>query len=223
MKHTTDSLIMAFSLNSIKCIALDAFAFTFALADVILRGGFVILAAILLTLKDTLLSIDKPMEHKHVTYLGLLQDVKTPLRSKVELLAELKKSIKQNHIPDAAIIPTFKVIRATLANSQLCEIGFSIISCLVKRLEQQDQLPIAAAEGKKTYSYILECISNGTRQTRSRAIQAFIEFWKASHEDVETIIRDTALVSNSPQVKEAAMQWLVKVWLSRHVHGLFLS
>ena len=151
------------------------------------------------------------MEQQATHLLAVLKNSNVTVDTKIDLLTKLKTQIKHQQVPEVAINPVFEVVRTAISNVQLLDAGFSILFHLTKRLELQDQSSIIAAEGKKTYSYILERLGDTKDRTRSWAIQALTEFWKTSHTDVEQIIRDMALSGKSPRAKEAAMQWIVKV------------
>ncbi|MCJ1403770.1 suppressor of tub2 mutation [Xylographa trunciseda] len=150
------------------------------------------------------------MEQQATHLLAVLKNSNVTVDTKIDLLTKLKTQIKHQQVPEVAITPVFEVVRTAISNAHLLDAGFSILFHLTKRLELQDQSSIIAAEGKKTYSYILERLGDAKDRTRSWAIQALTEFWKASHTDVEQIIRDMALSGRSPRAKEAAMQWVVK-------------
>ncbi|MCJ1431540.1 suppressor of tub2 mutation [Xylographa pallens] len=150
------------------------------------------------------------MEQQAIHLLAVLKNSNVTVDTKIDLLTKLKTQIKHQQVPEVAIDPVFEVVRTAISNVQTLDAGFSILFHLTKRLELQDQSSIIAAEGKKTYSYILERLGDPKDRTRSWAIQALTEFWKASHTDVEQIIRDLALGGRSPRAKEAAMQWIVK-------------
>ncbi|MCJ1287897.1 suppressor of tub2 mutation [Xylographa opegraphella] len=150
------------------------------------------------------------MEQQATHLLAVLKNSNVTVDTKIDLLTKLKTQIKHQQVPEVAINPVFEVVRTAISNVQLLDAGFSILFHLTKRLELQDQSSIIAAEGKKTYSYILERLGDAKDRTRSWAIQALTEFWKASHTDVEQVIRDIALSGRNPRAKEAAMQWIVK-------------
>jgi len=157
------------------------------------------------------LGITYDMEQQCYHILAVLKDANVQLDTKLDLLTKLKTYIKHHHVPEVAINPGFAVVRFAISNSQLLDAGFSILSHLTKRLELQEQLPLTAAQAKKTYPIILERLGDAKDRVRLRAIQALTEFWKASHTDVEQLIRDSALSGKSPRAKEAALQWILKV------------
>jgi CLIP-associating protein 1/2 len=142
----------------------------------------------------------------------VLTDLLRVQDTKLDLLTKLKTHIKHHHVPEPAINPAFEVVRFALSNPQLVDAGFSILSHLTKRLELQDQLPVTAAQGKKTYPIVLERLADAKDRVRLRAIQALTELWKASPADVEQVIRESALSGKSPRAKESAMQWIIKVF-----------
>jgi len=151
------------------------------------------------------------MEQQCVHLLAALRSASVALDVKLDLLTKLKTHIKHHHVAEPAINPAFEVIRYAISHSQFLDAGFSILSHLTKRLELQEQLPLIAAQGKKTYPIILERLGDAKDRVRLRAIQALTELWKASHTDVEQLVRDSALAGKSPRAKEAGMQWIIKV------------
>jgi CLIP-associating protein 1/2 len=153
------------------------------------------------------------MELQCVHTLAALRSPSVALDVKLDLLTKLKTHIKHYHVAEPAVNPAFEVIRYAISHPQLLDAGFSILSHLTKRLELQEQLPLVAAQGKKTYPIILERLGDAKDRVRLRAIQALTELWKASHTDVEQLVRDSALAGKSPRAKEASMQWIIKVRL----------
>ncbi|MCJ1474512.1 suppressor of tub2 mutation [Lambiella insularis] len=150
------------------------------------------------------------MEQQAIHLLTVLKNPSVSVESKAELLTKLKTHIKHHQVPELAICTTYEVARTAISNAQLLELGFSILFHLTKRLEIQDQSHIVACEAKKTYPYLLERLGDSKDRTRAWALQAFTEFWKASHTDVEQFMRDVVLGGKSSKAKEAALQWVVK-------------
>ncbi|MCJ1245786.1 suppressor of tub2 mutation [Trapelia coarctata] len=185
-------------------------ALTLTILLIIIIPGGLISAAVLILLKYFGIDLFE-MEQQATHLLAVSKNAHVPLETKLDLLIKLKTYIKHHHVPESAIAPAFDVVRFAISNSQLLDAGFSILSHLTKRLELQEQLPLTAAQGKKTYPIILERLGDAKDRVRLRAIQALTEFWKASHTDVEQLIRDSALSGKSPRVKEAAMQWILKM------------
>lgn len=134
-----------------------------------------------------------------------------------ELLSKFKSHIKNHHVPEAAA--PFEVARLAIADSTFAVAGFSILSCLIRRLELQDQQSVIAAQGIKTYPVLVDRLAAGlgteshtaNAQIAPRAIQALGEFWRISHVDVESYLRDKALSSKNPKAKEVSIQWIVRM------------
>ena len=142
---------------------------------------------------------------------GVLKNNNASLPTKLALLAKLKANIKHQHVPLSAIPPCFEVVRMAISSPELIDQGFSILSHLTKRLLLQDQGSILASQAIITYPYIIDCMGDTKDRVRARAAQALTDFWTSFHVDVEQALRDTALASTIPAVKESAMQWIIKV------------
>ena len=130
---------------------------------------------------------------------------------KIDLTDKLKAYIKHHSVPTSSIADAFACIRICLSNSELCDVGFSTLSHLSKRLVLQKQQNILALEGRNTFNLLLERLGDAKERIQQRAIQAFVDLWSASSDNVETFIRDKALTSNNPRAKKASMQWILQV------------
>ena len=157
------------------------------------------------------LSIISRMESQAQNLEGVLKNNNVFLPTKLALLAKLKANIKHQHVPLPAISPCFEVVRTAISSPELLEQGFSILSHLTKRLLLQDQGSILASQATKTYPYVIHSMGDSKDRVRIRAAQALTDFWTSFHADVEQALRDTALDSEVPAVKENAMQWIIKV------------
>ena len=167
-----------------------------------------------------LLSANLTMEQQATNLLAVVKNHNVPVDTKLKLLGDLKAYIKHHQVPEAAVSPSFEVVRASISTSQLLDVGFSTLSHLTKRLLLQDQHHHLATQAHKTYPCVLERLGDQKDRVRLRAIQAFADFWPASPADVEQVIRESALTSKSPRAKEAGMQWIVKVRTVCNASGL---
>ena len=141
----------------------------------------------------------------------VLQTTEVDPASKIDLTNKLKTFIKHRSVPASAVANSFECIRICLSDSELSEAGFSTLSHLSKRLTLQNQQDLLAQEGIKTFDILLERLGDSQERDRQRAIQAFIDFWSTSPQDVETFIRDKALTTKNTRAKRASMQWIVQV------------
>jgi len=153
------------------------------------------------------------MEQQAMDLLATMRNANASVDDRANLIAELKSNIKHQHVPDAAVAPSFEVVRTAIASqhSSLLSAGFSTLSHLTKRLNLQEQPHLIASQGPKTYPLLLEKLGDQKDRVRLLAAQAFTDFWFACPQDVERNIRDVALASKHPRAKEASLQWLLKV------------
>lgn len=201
---------MALSRSSTLCQIVGGLAY---LLFVLIPGCLITVVLFTLFPKlDDLLAGQLTMEQQALHVLAVLRNSHVALETKLDHLTKLKTHIKHHHVPEPAINPAFEVVRFAISTPQFTDAGFSILSHLTKRLELQEQLSLTAAQGKKIYPIILERLGDAKDRVRLRAIQGLTELWKASPTDVEQLIRDSALAGKGPRAKEAAMQWIIKVW-----------
>ncbi|KAI9879294.1 MAG: suppressor of tub2 mutation [Pleopsidium flavum] len=153
------------------------------------------------------------MDRQAMDLLAVIRNANASIDDKANLIGELKSNIKHQHVPDAAVAPSFEVVRTAIASphSSLLAAGFSTLSHLTKRLILQNQPHLIVSQGTKTYPLLLEKFGDQKDRVRLLAAQAFTDFWFASPQDVEHSIRDIALAGKHPRSKEASLQWLVKM------------
>ncbi|KAI4129163.1 MAG: hypothetical protein LQ347_003892 [Umbilicaria vellea] len=151
------------------------------------------------------------MDQQAEALLTIIKDNNVPLELKLTNIGELKANIKHRHVPDAAISPSFEIIRIGLMSLALQDAAFSTLSHLTKRLVLQEQQHIVAAQGANTYPLLVERLGDQKDRVRIRASQAFTDFWLAASADVEGVIRDVVLPGKHPRAKEAGLQWISKM------------
>lgn len=151
------------------------------------------------------------MESKATSLLFAMRSVPAAQDDAFSELDELKRNIKHRQVPGTAIIPLFNLIDYAISSAHYVDAGFSILGHLTKRLILQDQKELLISQGLKTLPSIVNSLGDQTDRIRQRATQALCDFWHLSAMNVEQIIRDTALTSDIPKVKEAGMRWILKV------------
>lgn len=150
------------------------------------------------------------MEQQAEDLLVFIKDSNVPLELKIMNISELRANIKHRHVPDAAISPSFEIIRFGIMSLALQDAAFSTLSHLTKRLVLQEQQHIVAVQGAQTYPLLVERLGDQKDRVRIRASQAFTDFWLAASADVEQVIRDVVLPGKHPRAKEAGLQWISK-------------
>ena len=151
------------------------------------------------------------MEQQADDVLAMVKNHNLSMENKIKAITDLKAQIKHRQVPDAAVSPTFEVIRIGIATPSLLDAAFATLSHLIKRLTLQDQQHILSSQGNKTYPLILERLGDQKDRVRLRASNALTDFWTVSPSDVEQLVRDMVLSGKNPRAKEAGMQWVSKV------------
>ena len=146
--------------------------------------------------------------------LEVLRAAEIDVALKIDLTNKLKAYIKHHSVPASALANSFECIRICLSKLELCDVGFSTLSHLSKRVIIQKQQSILAYEGSKTFDILLDRLGDSKERVQQRAGQAFIDFWSGSPQDVETFIRDEALTTKNARAKKASLQWIVQVGFS---------
>ena len=139
----------------------------------------------------------------------------------LSLLNELKADIKHRQVSESAIVPLFDLVQQSILQYDFVEAGFSILGHLTKRLVLQEQKELLLSQGLNTLPSIVCSLGDQRDRIRQRAAQALLDFWHLASADVEQVIRDVALTSKIPKVKEAGMKWILKV--STMLQALFVT
>lgn len=151
------------------------------------------------------------MEAKATSLLVAMRSVPAAQDEAFTELDELKRNIKHRQVPSTAITALFNLIDYAISSTHYADAGFSILGHLTKRLILQEQKELLISQGLETLPSIVDSLGDRTDRIRQRATQALSDFWHLSAMNVEQIIRDTALTSKIPKVKEAGMKWILKV------------
>ena len=151
------------------------------------------------------------METKAVALATAIRNGHTPMAPILNRLGELKTEIKHRQVPDGAIAPLFGLVGDSITRFDYVEAGLSILGHLTKRLVLQEQKELLVFQTLRILPSIIECFGDQRDRIRQRAIQALSDAWQLSSTNVEQVIRDVALTSERPVVKEAGMRWILKV------------
>jgi CLIP-associating protein 1/2 len=154
------------------------------------------------------------MEQEAQSLLGILKRSSVTVDAKVTAFNSIKSNIKHLRVPDAAQPTIFECIRIAISSSQspsLAATAFSTLGHLIKRLSLQQQNNVIVAQAKKLLPILLERLGDARESHRNAASSNLGDFYPYAHELVEALIKENALVGNSPRTKETAMMWVVKV------------
>lgn len=154
------------------------------------------------------------MEELSATLLAALKKPSTAVDQKIQLFNTLKSGIKHNRVPESCQAPIFECVRiAILTNTSasLVATGFSTLSHFIKRLVLQQQTAVITSQLSRLLPILLERLGDARESHRNAASSILSDLWPLAHADVEVLIRESALKANNARMKEAAMQWIVKV------------
>lgn len=148
---------------------------------------------------------------------GLLVTMKAndaSIESKINLLNDLKSSIKHHQVPEPTVAALFDVVRMAMTSQHgsLVGAGCSTLGHLLKRLNLQEPKYILA-HGPRILPTILDRLGDQKSRQRMLASQCLTDLWKILRQEVERQVRETGLVSKNARLKESSMQWIAKVYL----------
>ncbi|KAL8793782.1 MAG: hypothetical protein Q9195_003612 [Heterodermia aff. obscurata] len=129
-------------------------------------------------------------------------------------LRQLKADIKHKHVPQVAVASIFDIIRLTLVPTEYLDLGFSTLTHLTKRLIQQRQIPLLELQARRTIPLLFELFDHEKERIRGRAVQALGELCHISFavfNNVENILRDEGLRSQSKRIIPAVCEWIIKM------------
>ena len=140
-----------------------------------------------------------------------LRSANASVETKSSELNDLKSNIKHHVVADGVVSLLFEVIRLALASqhSQLVGQGLSTMAHLTKRLHLQEY--DFSAFTPRILPLVIESIGDRKDRHRSLALQCLGDFWLCCPQDVERLVRDSAMSSKNPRTKESSMHWLVSV------------
>ena len=153
------------------------------------------------------------MEAQAYEVLQLLSS-STTVDSKLSHLTSLKSEIKQKHVPETAVSNCFEIARKAVQSphSSLSNVGFSLLTNLLKRLSLQQQYHHIAAQGHNTYPVLLERLGDSKERIRNLASQGFTDFWTSLASDVrsdlEKTVLESGLTNKNARTKETSLAWL---------------
>ncbi|KAI9816215.1 MAG: suppressor of tub2 mutation [Pycnora praestabilis] len=155
--------------------------------------------------------MESSMEDQAADVLAVVKGSNASIESKVNLITDLKSSIKHHQVPDASVTPIFDIIRIALSSqhSSLISTGLSTLSNLLKRLSHQKQSHIITLQSGKTLPLLVERLGDQKERHRWLSSQCLTELWLVCPQEVEHVIRDGALAGKHPRAKEAGLQWLI--------------
>ena len=145
---------------------------------------------------------------------NLLSILRTDISNdaKVQHINNIKSGIKQNNIPEPAILPLFEAVRAsaTSQHAAIVSAGFSTLHHLLTRLSRQEPKYLVKEAGR-TLPLIVEKMGDQKEKYRQLASACMTTIWKATPMDVERIVKNTGLVGKNPRMKESCLKWVAEM------------
>lgn len=154
------------------------------------------------------------MEEQASALLTTLKRTAATVDTKLAQFNSLKASIKHQRVPDSSQTTIFECLKLAITSpvsQALVTAGFSTLGHLIKRLGLQDQRHVIHTQGTKLFPALLDRLGDPKEGHRNAASQAFSDYWTYCAQDVETLIRDSALAGTNTRAKEAAMLWVLRV------------
>nr|POE94550.1 protein stu1 [Quercus suber] len=155
------------------------------------------------------------MDQQAATLLATLKRPAAPSDTKINLLKEVKSSIKHYRVPDTAVGPLFECLRLAIvqqASSILVDSALSTLAHLIKRLKIQDPAGSAIAQlAPRLLPALQDRLGDLREPIRASVSQGLTELYTFLASDVETLVRDETIPSGNPRAKEAGMQWVVRM------------
>jgi len=135
------------------------------------------------------------MENQAFEVLQLLSHSTATTDAKLSQLTSLKSEIKQKHVPEPAVSTCFEIARRAIQapHSSLSNVGFSLLTNLLKRLSLQHQYHHIATQGHKTYAILLERLGDSKERIRNQSAQGFTDFWTTLEPDARLELETTVL------------------------------
>lgn len=132
--------------------------------------------------------------------------------AKVLQINNIKSGIKQNNIPESAILPLFEAVRASAVSQHavIASAGFSTLNHLLTRLSRQEPKYILKEAGR-TLPLVIEKMGDQKEKYRQLATACLTTFWKVTPMDVERIVKSSGLVGKNPRMKESCLHWVTEV------------
>ncbi|KAF2456131.1 clasp N terminal-domain-containing protein [Lineolata rhizophorae] len=154
------------------------------------------------------------MEEQAATLLATLRKSSITVDAKLAQFNSLKSNIKHQRVPDGAHVHIFECIRLGIGSQvspSLVSAGFATLGHFIKRLSVQDQTHLVAAQAGKLLPLLLDRLGDSRESHRIAASQCLTDLWPIAQEQVERVVRDSALRGTNARAKEMAMTWLVKM------------
>ena len=168
----------------------------------------IIINAVLLTIAI----MTSMMDSQAKRVLAALRSHDVSVETKSNELNELKSAIKHHVVPDGTVSTLFDIIRISTSSqhSMLVGQGMSTLGHLLKRLHLQNP-DYLVAHGPRIIPLLIEGLGDRKDRHRALAMQCLSDLWLSCPQDVERILRESAMSSKNPRTKESSMHWLATV------------
>lgn len=154
------------------------------------------------------------MDSKANSLLAVMRTRTLPEPQILELYSKLKADIKHRAVPESTIPSLFELIRLALDSPNYLDAGLSMLSHLIKRLQQQLQDSILDAQAQRLVLILVERLGSAKDRHRLRTRQALVELFSVSGTIATMIISlltDVTFRGDNPRAKEEALQWILTV------------
>ncbi|UNI13425.1 suppressor of tub2 mutation [Purpureocillium takamizusanense] len=154
---------------------------------------------------------DSKLTDQQVADLVAILRSDSTLDAKVQLVTTVKSCIKQHNVPETSVPLLFDGLRAASSSqhSALVNAGFTALNHLLTRLSRQDP-KLLAKEAVRTLPLVIEKLGDQKDKFRGLALHGLNTFYAVAPQDVERVVRNSAMSGKNPRAKEAGMQWLLQ-------------
>ncbi|PWI68443.1 hypothetical protein PCL_02212 [Purpureocillium lilacinum] len=154
---------------------------------------------------------DSKLTDQQVADLVAILRSDSSLDAKVQFVTTVKSCIKQHNVPETTVPLLFDGLRAASSSqhSALVNAGFTALNHLLTRLSRQDP-KLLAKEAVRTLPLVVEKLGDQKDKYRGLALQGLNTFYAVAPQDVERVVRNSAMSGKNPRAKEAGMQWLLQ-------------
>lgn len=154
---------------------------------------------------------DAKLTEQQVFDLATVLGSNSSLDSKINYVTTIKSGIKQYNVPETCIPQLFEGLRAASASqhSSLVNVGFTSLNHLLTRLTRQDPKALTK-EAPRTLPTIIDKLGDQKEKFRATAAQSLNTLYQVAPQDVERIVRNSAMAGKNSRAKEAAMSWLLQ-------------
>lgn len=132
------------------------------------------------------------------------------LNAKLNLLDELKYTVKHHTVPEDAFPNLFRAISIGISDGSSADATLPIIPVLVRRLCNQNQQDVIEAHAAELAGVLVDRLGDGNDSTRKQAVASLIDLWPY-FPDLEKLVKEQVLSSHNNHTKVCGMRLAVLV------------